>query len=74
MRVTELVEKLVSVALMPVSNFAVVLPVDFLLSVRLIGMEVDFVLGVLVVGVFCHLSLRVGNEMMSAPFAPMMPS
>ena len=68
--VTELIEKLVGMAIVPISDFAVVLLVDLLFCVRLVGVEVDFVLSVLVVGVFRHLSLRVGNEMMSAPCAP----
>ena len=52
MGVTELVQHLVAVTLVPVGNASIMFFINFLISVRFVGVEVDLVLLVLVVGIF----------------------
>ena len=52
MSVTEVVQHFVGVTLVPVGNLAVMFFVNFLISVRFVGVEVDLLLLVLVVGIF----------------------
>ena len=52
MGVTEFVQHLVAVTLVPVGNIAVMFFVNFLIGVRFVGVKVDLVLSVLVVGIF----------------------
>ena len=52
MGVTEVVQHLVGVTIVPVSNLSIMFLVNFLIGVRFVGVEVDLVLLVLVVGIF----------------------
>ena len=52
MIITELIEKLVLVAVVPVSDLTLGLRVPLVFFVLLVAVEVNFVLGVLVVGIF----------------------